>query len=166
MTIEDSIIYLRRQFPRFSPRATYDTDNRGEDFAEIFLMNDKNVSLPISVKITADGCFLSVGRMLNVMGNRPISVEVCASAIRDVVEDRIVFVFGYKNEEDYDDSKASFHRFFALTGRDDDMSEEYEDFLIMLEKKPSWFERKISKTTGIFEISTFSQTEPKIIKRV
>lgn len=165
MTIEDSILYLRKQFPKISPRATYDTDSRGEDFCEIFLQNDKNLSLPISIKINAEGCFLSVGRMLNVMGSKPISVEVCASAIRDVVEDRIIFVFGYKTEEDFENSKATFHRFFALTGREDDMSEEYEKFLLHLSKKPSWFEKKFGGMTGIFEILSFNQTEPKFIKR-
>ena len=165
MTIEDSLLYLRKQFPKISPRVAYDIDDKGEEFSEIFLSNDKNISLPISVKITADGCFLSVGRMLNVMGNKPIPTEACASAIRDVIEDRIVFVFGYKNEECYADSKASFHRFFALTGREDDMSEEYYEFLEELQKKPGWLERRFSRLIGIFEISTFNQVEPKIIRR-
>ncbi len=166
MTIQDSITYLRRQFPSISPRVSCDVDSDGEDFCEIFLPNDKNANLPISITVRDDGCLFSVGRMHNVMGNKPISTEVCASAIRDVVEDRIVFVFGYKNDEDYDDSKAFYHRFFALTGRDDDMSEEYEDFLAMLDKKPSWLEKKFSKMTGIFEISRFNDEAPKIIKRL
>ena len=166
MTIEESILYLRRQFPKISPRATYDVDGKGNEFSEIFLANDKNVSLPISIKITAEGCFLSVGRMHSVMGNKPISTEACASAIRDVIEDKIVFVFGYKNEEDFENSKARFHRFFALTGREDDMSEEYSDFIEAIKKKPTWLEKKLSKMTGIFEISAFSDSEPKIIKRI
>ena len=165
MTIEDSILYLRKQFPKISPRVAYDADANGEEFSEIFLANEINPTLPISVKINAEGCFLSVGRMQNVMGKRPITAEVCASAIRDVTEDKIIFVFGYKNQDDFDNSKASFHRFFALTGREDDMSEEYEKFLLQLSKKPSWFEKKFGGMTGIFEILSFNQTEPKIVKR-
>ena len=166
MNIEDSILYFKKRFSKLSPRATYDTDNRGEDFAELFLANDKNISLPITVKITDYGCHLSVGRMHNVMGNKPISVEACASAIEDVISDKIVFVFGYKNQDDFDDSKVSFSRFFALTEREDDMSEEYKGFLATLEKKPSWFERKLGNLTGIFEISCFNDETPKIVKRI
>ncbi len=166
MTIEDSISYLRRQFPSISQRVTYDVDAHGEDFCEIFLPNEQNQNLPITITVYTDGCLFSVGRMHNVMGNKPISTEVCASAIRDVIQDKIVFVFGYKNEEEYDNSKAFFHRFFALTGREDDMSDEYYDFLENLKKKPSWLEKKFSKMTGIFEFSTFSDNEPKIIKRL
>lgn len=166
MTIEETASYFRRKFSRIPQRTCFDVDASGEDFCEITLSNDINMSLPITVTATDNGCFLSVGRMHNVMGNKPISPEACESAIRDVIEDRIVFVFGYKNEEDYDNSKVFFSRFFALTGREDDMSEEYENFLSTLEKKPNWFERKFSKSVGIFEISTFSQPEPKIITRI
>ena len=166
MTIEESIAFFRRKFPKFAQRVAYDVDDRGEEFCEIFLPNELNKNLPITIAVSEDGCTLSVGRMHNVMGDRPISPEACVSAINDVVENNIVFVFGYKNEEDFEDSKVSFSRFFALTGRDDDMSEEYADFLSTLEKKPNWFERKFSKMTGIFEISTFSDENVKIVKRM
>ncbi len=166
MTIEDSVALLRRKFPAFSARAAYDVDSRGEDFCEIVMPSEKNSALPITVTVKADGCLLSVGRIHNVMGKTPISVEACISAITDVIEDRIVFVWGYKNDDDYADSKTFMARFFALTGRDDDMSEEYEDFLLMLERKPNWFERKFTDRVGVFELHRFSDSEPKIIKRL
>ncbi len=166
MTIEEAIGFFRRKFSKFPQRVAYDIDERGEDFAEIFFPNEINKNLPISILVSDEGCLLSVGRLHNVMGDRPISPEACESAIRDVIEDKIVFVFGYKTEDDYDESKVFFSRFFALTGREDDMSGEYEKFLLTLEKKPSWIERKFSKTVGIFEISSFSQAETKIIKRL
>ena len=166
MTIEESIAYLRRKFPAISPRITYDVDSHGEEFCEIFMPCKKNENLPISIAVTSDGCFLSVGRMHNVMGKNPISAEACASAIKDVVDGKIIFVFGYKNEDAHADSKVFFHRFFALTGREDDMSEDYSDFLSELEKKPTWFERKFGGTVGIFEISSFDSSEVKIIKRM
>ena len=166
MTIEETIGFFRRKFSKIPQRVAYDADERGEDFCEIFFPNEINKNLPISVLINDGGCFLSVGRLQNVMGDSPVAPEVCESAIRDVVEDRIVFVFGYKNEDDFNESKVFFSRFFALTGREDDMSAEYEKFLLTLEKKPSWFEKKFSKKVGIFEISTYSQAEAKIIKRL
>ena len=166
MTIDESILYLRRKFPEISPRVAYDVDSKGESFCELFMPCKANENLPISITVTSDGCLFSVGRMHNVMGKEPISAETCAAAIGDVVDGKILFVFGYKNEDDYADSKVFFHRFFALTGREDDMSEEYSEFLATLEKKPSWLERKFGGTVGIFEISSFDKADVKIIKRM
>lgn len=166
MTIEETISFFKRKFSKIPQRVAYDIDERGEDFCEIFFPNEINKNLPISILVNDLGCLLSVGRLQNVMGDRPISPEACEAAIRDVIEDKIVFVFGYKSDDDFDESKVFFSRFFALTGREDDMSEEYEKFLLTLEKKPSWLERKFSKTVGIFEFFTFSQAKTKIIKRL
>ena len=166
MTIEDSIAYLRRQFPSISKKVTYDVDKRGKDFCELILPNENNENMPVTITVNADGCRISAGRMMHISGEREMSVEDAACAINDVVNDRIVFVFKYKNEEDFSDRRACESRFFAITGRDDDMSEEFDALIKKIETPiKNKFQKIFSQNVGIFEILSFGGEYNKVIKR-
>ena len=166
MTIEDSIAYLRRQFPSILKRVTYDVDKKGRDFCEVLLPNENNENMPITITVNADGCRISAGRMMHVSGEREMSVEDAVCAINDIVNDRIVFVFKYKNEEDFSDRRACDQRFFALTDREDDMSAEFNALIKKIEAPiKNKFQKIFSQNVGIFEFSSFGGKYNKIIKR-
>ena len=166
MTIEDSIAYLRRQFPAISKKVTYDVDKKGRDFCELVLPNENNENMPVTITVNADGCRISAGRMMHISGEREMSTEEAVYAVNDIINDRIVFVFKYKNEEDFSDRRACDSRFFALTGRDDDMSEEFDGFVKSLEKPTkNKIQRFFSQNIGIFEFSSFGGKFDRIIRR-
>lgn len=166
MTIEDSIAYLRRQFPAISKKVTYDVDKKGRDFCELVLPNENNENMPVTITVNADGCRISAGRMMHISGEREMSTEEAVYAVNDIINDRIVFVFKYKNEEDFSDRHACDSRFFALTGRDDDMSEEFDGFVKSLEKPTkNKIQRFFSQNIGIFEFSSFGGKFDRIIRR-
>ena len=151
MTIEDSIAYLRRSFPKISKKVTYDVDKKGRDFCELVLPNENNENMPITITVNADGCRISAGRMMHISGERDINVEDAVCAIDDIINDKIVFVFKYKNEDDFSDRRACDSRFFALTDREDDMSAEFDGFVKSLEKTTkNKIQRFFSQDIGIF----------------
>ena len=166
MTIEDSIAYLRRQFPAISKKVTYDVDKKGRDFCELVLPNENNENMPVTITVNVDGCRISAGRMMHISGEREMLTEEAVYAVNDIINDRIVFVFKYKNEEDFSDRRACDSRFFALTGRDDDMSEEFDGFVKFLEKPTkNKIQRFFSQNIGIFEFSSFGGKFDRIIRR-
>ena len=94
MNIEEKIEFLRRRHPAFGRKVLYDVDNRGHEFCEMIYPNESNPTMPITVSVNEKGCLISVGQISNVTGDRQISVEQAASAIDDVINDRIIFVLG------------------------------------------------------------------------
>lgn len=166
MTIEDSIAYLRRQFPAISKKVTYDVDKKGRDFCELVLPNENNENMPVTVTVNADGCRISAGRMMHISGEREMSTKEAVCAINDIINDRIVFVFKYKNEEDFSDRRACDQRFFALTDREDDMSEEFNAFVKNLEKPTkNKIQRFFAQNIGIFEILSFCGKFDRVLRR-
>ena len=167
MTIEDTINMLRRAYPDISKKVTYDVDRKGNDFCEIVLPNPNNENMPITITVNSNGCLISAGRMLNISGNNEMTVQNAISAIDDILNDRIIFVYKYKNNEDFDDRKILDSSFFVLTGREDDTSEEFYDFLKKIEAPvKNKFEKLFSQYIGVFEILSFSGSFNRIIKRI
>lgn len=164
MTIEDTLALIRKQYPNTSKKETYDVDKDGNDFCEVIIPDVKRNKLPITVTINKEGCFLSVGRMHNISGKYEISVENLFSAIDDVINDRIVFVYKYKNEENKEDGHVSECDFFPLTGRKDDMLEEFEKFKSKLLKEKSKKNKIFSKYKGIYEISSYTGKYDEVIE--
>ncbi len=165
MTIDETVLYFRKKFSDYQIRDIYDVDEKGEDFCEIIISNEKNPTMPMTVCVNDNGCTLSVGRMENITGERPASPEKISAAIEDVVNDKILFVFGYRDEEAKDHGSPFFSRFFALTGREDDMSREYEELLSKLNRPLSGFARKFTSLKGVFHICNFNGTTELVINR-
>lgn len=167
MTIEDTINQLRRAYPEISKKVIYDVDKKGNDFCELVLPNEKNENMPITITVNANGCLISAGRMLNVSGNSEMSAENAISAINDIVNDKIVFVYKYKNKEDFADRRVLDSSFFVLTGREDDMQDEFDAFLKTIETSvKNKFEKLFSKNIGIFEILSFNGKYDRVLERV
>ena len=167
MTIEDTISCLRRAYPEISKKVTYDVDKKGNDFCELVLPNEKNPTMPVTITVNLNGCFVSAGRIHNLSGNKEMSVENAISAINDILTDQIVFVYKYKNKEDYFDRRACDFNFFVLTGREDDTRDEFNS-LVSAIKAPvkSKLEKIFSKNIGIFEISSFNGKYDEMVERI
>ena len=165
MKIEEKIEYLRRRHPGFAKRVLHDVDNKGNEFSEIIYPNEKQEMMPITVSVSDEGCLISVGKISNVTGDYPIGHEQAASAIDDIINDRIVFVLGYSEEDDTMTGAPFMSEIFPVTGDVDDNSAELERFIQKISTPVTGFKRKLTKLKGRFLITTFSGSENKIIVR-
>ena len=165
MNIEEMIALLRRRFPAFGQKVIHDVDHRGNEFCEIIYPNEKNPSLPITVSINDDGCLISVGQISNVTGDRPISVDMAASAIEDIINDRVVFVLGFNDGDDIGSGAPFMTELYAITGDVDDMSEELEKFIEKIKKPVKGLWRKLTSLKGRFVITDFSGSRREEIIR-
>ena len=165
MNIEEKAEFLRKRHPAFGKRVLFDVDNKGNEFCEIIYPNEKNPMMPIAVSISEDGCLVSVGQISNVTGYRPITVEQASSAINDIVNDRIVFVLGYADDVDVGSGAPFLTEIFAITGDEDDMSQDLETFIAKISKPISGWKRRFTSLKGRFVITNFSGSESKTIMR-
>lgn len=165
MNIEEKIEFLRKRHPAFGRRVMYDVDNRGNEFCELIYPNDKQPAMPIAVSVSDAGCLISVGQISNVTGDDPITVEQAAEAIEDVVEDKIVFVLGFAEDDDIGSGAPFYSQVFAITGGQDDMSEEFERFIDKISTPVTGFKRRLTRLKGRFVILNFSGSENRTIIR-
>ena len=156
MTIQEKVEFLRRRHPSFGKKVLYDVDVKGREFCEMIYPNENNPMMPITVSVSEDGCLISVGQISNVTGNRAISVEQAASAIDDIVQDRIVFVLGYKDGEDIGSGAPYLTEIYPITGDEDDQSRELEQFIAKISTPVTGFKRKFTPLKGRFIITDFS----------
>ena len=129
MNIEEKIEFLRKKHPKFERRVMWDVDNRGNEFAEIIYPNENNNMMPIAVSVSDEGCLISVGQIPDVVGSFPITPEQAASAINDIITDKIIFVLGFAEEDETNFSAPFFTQIFPITDDVDDMSEDLEIFV-------------------------------------
>ena len=156
MTIEEQVSYLQLKFPQFDKTVIHDTDNHGNNFCEAIMPNKSQPNLPLTVCVTERGCSISVGQVENVTGSTSMTAEQTCSAIRDILDDKIIFALGYREGDDTGFGSPYFSRIFALTGKDDDMSEDYEYFIKKISSPLSKFARMLSTLKGRFVIFNFS----------
>ncbi len=166
MTIDESIEYLKKQLPSFDRKVFRDIDKHGNEFCEMVMQNVSMPSLPITVHISDDGCSISVGQIENVTGSDKMTAAAAVSAICDITSDKIVFVLGYKDEDDIGFGKPFMTEIFALTGGDDDMSKEYERLIDKISSPLSKVSRFFSSLKGRFSIMNFSGSINKTITRL
>ena len=156
MTLDEKTGLLKRSFPKLEESAYHDTDSQGNLFNELIYPNDHQPNMPITVTLTDGGCFISVGQISIVTGNRPISCEQAAEAIDDIINNRIIFVLGYRDGDDVGFGSPFMTELFALTGGVDDMSKDLDKFIEKIKKPLTPFKRKISMLKGRFIITDFS----------
>lgn len=164
MNIDEKIEFLRKKHPKFSRRVMHDVDSKGNEFCEIIYPNESNPMMPIAVSVSDEGCLISVGKYPNVTGDYPITVEQACYAIDDVINDRIVFVFGYEDIED-EGNPPFMTELFPITGGEDDESEKLERFIAKISTPVKGLKRKLTKLKGRFLILNFSGSENRTIIR-
>ena len=165
MNIEEKIEFLRKRHPAFGKKVLYDVDNRGHEFCEMIYPNEHNPSMPVTVSVDEKGCLISVGQISNVTGDNRISPEQAASAIDDIVNDRIIFVLGYADGIDIGSGAPFMTEIFAITGEEDDMSEALDDFIARISVPAKGFWRKLTRLKGRFIITDFSGKSRREITR-
>lgn len=156
MTVEEKVRYITAKFPDFAKRTIRDENSRGEEFFDMVLENPSNPSMPLTVSVNEDGCSVSVGPIANITGKRPISVDAAISAIEDVISDKIIFIMGYKGKDTYGVETPFMTQIFALTGREDDMTEEYEMFKENIARPLPKFARLFTFLKGKFVITNYT----------
>ena len=165
MNIEEKIEFLRKRHPAFGKKVLYDVDNRGREFCEMIYPNEHNPSMPVTVSVDEKGCLISVGQISNVTGDSRISPEQAASAIDDIVNDRIIFVLGYADGIDIGSGAPFMTEIFAITGEEDDMSEALEDLITRISTPVKGLRRKLTRLKGRFIITDFSGKSRREIVR-
>ncbi len=165
MNVDQAVEYLQSNCRLFDRNVIYDKDRKGEYFCEMIIKNDSHPSLPITVTVTEDGCCLSVGQFEDIANSRKMSAEQILNAINDVIEDKIVFVLAYADDNDIGFGAPFFSRIFALTGREDDMTEEYERFMDKISKPIKKQLRFLTALKGRFLIFNYSGSINKTILR-
>ena len=155
MTVEEKVRYITQRYPDFAKKTIRDEDSRGNVFYDMIIENEKNPSMPLTLSVSDEGCTISVGIIGNITGGKPISHEVALSAVDDVISGKILFVTGYRGKDTYGVDTPFMTQIFALTGREDDMTEEYESFKSTLSKPLSKFERLFTSLKGKFIITDY-----------
>ena len=122
----------------------------------MIIPNASQPSFPITVTVSEEGCSLSVGQFENVTGSSHMTCEQTLSAIDDIMADRIVFVLAYKDDGDIGFGTPYFSRVFALTGSNDDMSDDYNSFIEKISKPINKHLRFLTTLKGRFFIFNFS----------
>lgn len=165
MTAEQTSEYLLSHSRRFERDVIYDTDKRGDSFCELIIKNNSLPSYPITVTVTEVGCSLSVGNFADVTGSKKMTPDQALLAIEDIIADKIIFVLGYREDDDIGFGSPFFSRIFALTGGDDDMSRDYEDFIKTISTPINKKLRFLYSLKGRFLIFNFSGSIYKNIIR-
>ena len=165
MNIEEKVEFLRRRHPAFGRRVLYDVDNKGNEFCEMIYPNEQNPMMPIAVSVSDEGCLVSAGQISNVTGRTPITVEQAASAIDDIVNDRIIFVLGYAEGVDVGSGAPFLTELFAITGGEDDMSAELDTFITKISTPINGWQRRFTSLKGRFLITSFSGAKNQTIIR-
>ncbi len=165
MTVEQTCEYLLSRNRNFDRNVIYDKDKHGDDFCEMIIPNSENPSFPITVTVTELGCSIAVGQIPNITGSERMTADQVLYAIDDITSDKIIFVLGYSDDGDIGFGAPFFSRVFAVTGGDDDMSEEYEGFIKKLETPIKKQLRFLTSLKGRFIIFNHSGTLNKTIIR-
>ena len=165
MTAEQISEYLLSHSRRFERDVIYDTDKRGDTFCELIIKNNSLPSYPITVTVAESGCSLSVGNFADVTGSRKMTPDQALLAIEDIIGDKIIFVLGYRENDDIGFGSPFFSRIFALTDGNDDMSRDYEDFIKAISTPINKKLRFLYSLKGRFLIFNFSGSINKTIIR-
>ena len=165
MTAEQISEYLLSHSRRFERDVIYDTDKHGDIFCELIIKNESLPSFPITVTATDDGCSVSVGNFADVTENRRMTPDQTLLAIEDIIADKIIFVIGYRDDNDIGFGAPFFSKIFAITDSDDDMSRDYEKFIKTLSTPINKNLRFLYSLKGRFLIFNFSGSINKTIIR-
>lgn len=165
MTVEQAADFFARRYAHLDTRSICDVDKRGNRFCEFIIKNRNLESMPVAISITERGCSLSVGQLENITGCTTMTPEQAACAADDVMADRVIFALGYKDDGDIGFGSPFFTRVFAVTGGEDDMTDEYERFVSEISTPIPRLMRPFTSLKGRFTLVNFSGTVNKTVTR-
>lgn len=162
-TLEEYAALLIRTFtPRFPkdnrPRVITDKTDKGEEILECVLPHPEDGRFSVSLQVNSyhnyvSSCSLRFGQAEIAAS---LSPEDAPAAIEEIIEDRIVAVVRYKNQDSYENHrKVSTSPAEWLYQMPDDEAA-LNRMLGKLKKPAGFFERIVGKYTGFFEIYRWS----------
>lgn len=164
-TLDEYASLLTRTFsPKFPrddrPRAVTDTTEKGEEVLEFILPHPSDGRFSASLTVSAargyvTACALWFGQA-EVASS--LSPEDALSAVTEIIEDRIVAVVRYKNQDAYDNRRKAPSPSEWLYQMPDD-EDELNRMLDKLRKPASFMEKLSGKYVGVFELYRWSGSE-------
>ena len=91
--------------------------------------------------------------------------EEVLAAIDDIVNDRIIFVIAYAKEDNLGFGSPYLTRIFAITGGEDDMSEDYEAFIAKISSPIKRCFRPFTALKGKFIIFNYTGSYSRTVER-
>ncbi len=166
-TLDEFASSLTKAFASFRPRVIYDTTDKGEDVMEFLIPNPTEPRFSVSLQAKGkhkqvETCTLWFGQA-EIKGQ--LAPDMVPSAIDTIVNDELVAILRYKNEDAYDNHRPADKSvwLYQLTDDEDDDSAALEKMKQKLSSPPSLMEKLSGKTVGVFEI--YSWDESEVIKR-
>jgi len=165
-SLDEFSTLLTRTFALHRPRIIKDVDDKGKAIVEFILPNPTEPRFSISLQINetrgfVETCSLWFGQA-EISGY--IQADMVAGAIQEIIEDHVVAILRYKNQDAYDDHRPSGKQWlYQLTDDEDDESAMLEAMRQRLLSSPTLMEKISGKYIGVFEI--FSWTQSEVISR-
>jgi hypothetical protein len=162
-TLEEYAALLNRTFtPRFPkdsrPRIVTDKTDKGAEILEFILPHPEDGCFSVSLQVNScnshvSTCSLRFGQAEIASSLTP---EDAPAAIEEIIEDRIVAVVRYKNQEAYENHRkvSTSPTEWIYQMPDDEVN--LNRMLERLQKPASPLERISGKYTGVFEIYRWS----------
>ncbi len=166
-TLEEFASILTKTFASYRPRVIYDTTDKGENVMEFLIENPYEPHFSLSLQAHGkrkyvDTCTLWFGQA-EITGQ--LDPDMAISAVDTIVNDEVVAILRYKNENAYDNhrpvDKAVW--LYQITDDEDDDSAALEKMKLKLASPPSFMDKLNGKLIGVFEI--FSWSDSEIIRR-
>ncbi len=165
-SLDEFSTLLTRTFAPHRPRIIKDVSDKGKAVVEFILPHPQEPRFSISLQINeaggmVDTCSLWFGQV-EVSGF--IKADMVAGAIQEIIDDHIVAILRYKNQDAYDNHRPSGRKWlYQLTDDEDDESIILEEMRHRLHASPNLMEKISGKYLGVFEI--FSWTQSEVISR-
>ena len=165
-TIDEFATLLTRTFAQHHPRVIKDVNDKGIPVTEFMIPNPHLPRFAVSLQFHADGgyvdtCSLWFGQ-IEISGH--MDADTAASAIEEIMSDKVVAILRYKNQDAYDDHRPSPRKWlYQITDDEDDESAELEAIKARLHSTPTLGEKISGKLLGVFEV--FSWTSQEVIVR-
>ena len=149
-------------FPRDNrPRTVTDTTEKGEEVLEFILPHPTDGRFSVSLQVDSykgnvSTCSLRFGQAVVAAA---LSPEDALSAVKEIIEDHIVAIVRYKNQEAYENHrKANTSPAEWLYQMPDDEATLHR-MLEKLQKPASFMEKLSGRYTGVFEIYRWSDNQ-------
>ena len=161
-TLEEYATYLTKAFSSYRPRIAYDVTDKGEKTMDFLIENTSEPRFSVSLRAISkykliDTCTLWFGQA-ELSGY--LDPEMAPSAINTILNDELVAILHYKNQDTYENHRPSGKQWlYQLTDDEDDDSEALEKMKQKLASPPSLMDKLSGKWSGVFEIYSWRTHE-------
>lgn len=161
-TLDEYATLLTRAFAPYRPHIIRDMTDKGVAVMEFILPHPTESRFSVSVQAQeargyVDKCSLWFGQA-EISGH--MDADHIAGAIEEIVNNRIVAILRYKNQNAYDNHHPSGKQWlYQLTDDEDDDSASLLAMKDLLQSKPTIAEKLSGKLLGVFDIFSWESCE-------